>query len=432
LSQALASLKCTLYGARALQFLFLNEGLTPQQIMEWADKTMVAGKTGNLLLPLIGLRDRDRFNNPSRLSPYRVCAVCGAPLASSSLLTPKSKKSLKTTNLDFVPWSMIDGFLIGKACRSKVNQLLSAPMIFIGSGGSLSASAFGEQLVLRMLGRVAKALPPFDFEGINKLNEDSVVWLLSYGGKNPDIMGAAMKVAELHISKCIVLTGARESKLANFAKDHSWATIFLKAEERGFVSTIGMLAMISALTGLLAPENKLDEISAFFEEDSLVKICKNADNVSKGIATNFSNVDSSHIIALGSGWGWPGMIDFESKIVEGGVCTIEVSEIKNFTHGRYINALYHRQNRQFIVFQSPSENEIAMFFLKKLKRYFPQRFDILRTDYPDVQGALDLVIQSMNLAFKLGDKSGRDLLRPRYPPEARGLYGWQPSTRKQI
>jgi hypothetical protein len=245
-------------------------------------------------------------------------------------------------------------------------------------------------------------------------------------------MGAAMKVAELHISKCIVLTGARESKLANFAKDHSWATIFLKAEERGFVSTIGMLAMISALTGLLAPENKLDEISAFFEEDSLVKICKNADNVSKGIATNFSNVDSSHIIALGSGWGWPGMIDFESKIVEGGVCTIEVSEIKNFTHVRYINALYHRQNRQFIVFQSPSENEIAMFFLKKLKRYFPQRFDILRTDYPDVQGALDLVIQSMNLAFKLGDKSGRDLLRPRYPPEARGLYGWQPSTRKQI
>ena len=432
LSQALASLKCTLYGARALQFLFLNQGLTSQQIMEWADKTVAAGKTGNLLLPLIGLRDRDRFNNPSRLSPYRVCAVCGAPLTSKPAEVPKPKSDLKTTNLDFIPWSMIDGFLIGKASRAKVSQILSSPMIFVGSGGSLSASIFGEQLVLRMLGRVAKAVAPFDFEGINNLNENSVVWLLSYGGKNPDIMGAAIKVAELHIKNCIVLTGARDSKLANFAKDHSWTTIFLKAEERGFVSTIGMLAMVSALTGLLASEKDLENISDFFVEDGLVKLSKNADRISKGLVANFNNIDSSHIIALGSGWGWPGMIDFESKIVEGGVCTIEVSEIKNFTHGRYINALYHRQNRQFIVFQSPSENEIAGYFFKRLKRYFPQRFDILRTDFPGVQGALDLVIQSMYLAFRLGDKSGRNLLRPRYPPEARGLYGWQPSTRKQI
>jgi sugar/nucleoside kinase (ribokinase family) len=428
LCQALASLNCTLYGARAIQFLFLNQGLTPQQIMDWANKIEAAGKSGNSLLPLIGLRDRDRFNNPSRLAPYRVCVVCGAPLTRKSSVT-KNRNYVEKARLDFVPWSIIDGFLVGKACRPKISQILSSPMIFVGSGGSLSASVFGEQLALRMLGRIAKAIPPFEFEGIDKLTGNSVVWLLSYGGKNPDIMGAAMKTAKLQIKNCIVLTGSRDSELAKFASDHSWATIFLKAEERGFVSTIGMLAMVSALIGLLTPDKKISEIAEFFNEENLVKICKNAERISKGIASNFQ-VDSSHIIALGSGWGWPGMTDFESKIVEGGICTVELSEIKNFTHGRYINALYHRQNRHFILFQSPSENEITTFFSKKLKRYFPQRFDVLRTDLPDAEGALDLVIQSMYLAFRLGEKAGRYLLKPRYPPEARGLYGWEPSERK--
>jgi sugar/nucleoside kinase (ribokinase family) len=431
LGQALASLKCTLYGARALQFLFLNQGLNSRQIFEWAEKIVEAGKSGNSLLPLIGLRDRDMFSNPSRLAPYRICSVCGSPLAKRSSFDTKSRNFVEKVRLDFVPWSIVDGFLLGKASRTKISQVLSSPMIFVGSGGSFSASVFGEQLVLRMLGRIAKAVPPFDFEGIEKLNQNSVVWFLSYGGKNPDIMGAALRAAKMQVKNCVVLTGARESKLADFAKDHSWTTVFLKAEERGFVSTIGMLAMVSALAGLLTPDEKINQISEFFNQENLLRITKNADRVSKGIAANFEKVEATHIISLGSGWGWPGMIDFESKIVEGGVCTVELSEIKNFTHGRYINALYHRQNRHFILFESPSENEIVAFFAKRLKRYFPQRFDILRTDLVDVAGALDLIIQSMYLAFRLGEKSGRNLLKPKYPPEARGLYGWEPSARKK-
>jgi sugar/nucleoside kinase (ribokinase family) len=432
LGQALASLSCTLYGARSLQFLFLNQGLSPQQIMEWADKILKTGKSGNSLFPLIGLRDRDRFNNPSRLAPFRVCSVCGSPLSGRPLSRAKTKTYAGRVSLEFVPLTLVNGFFVGKASRCVISNIVSAPMIFVGSGGSLSASVFGEQLVLRMLGKTAKALPPFDFEGIENLQKDTVVWLLSYGGANPDIMGAAIKAAKMELRNCIVLTGARDSKLTRFAKDHSWTRIFLQAEERGFVSTIGMLAMISALTGLLVPDNKIDEVTGFFSGENLYRLARNADRISMGVAANFSNkIDSTHIIALGSGWGWPAMIDFESKIVEGGICTIEISEMKNFTHGRYINALYHRQNRHFVLFDSPLESELVAFFAKKLKRYFPQRLDVLRTDLPDVRGSLDLIVQSMFLAFRLGGKSGLNLLKPRYPPEARGLYDWAPSSRRE-
>jgi len=431
LAQALASLNCSLYGARSLQFVFLNQSISPRRIMDSAKRILGANKSGNSLFPLIGLRDRDKFHNPSRLASFDLCSVCGAPLSNRS--ASRMKKEIHVEHVDFkgVPWCMVDSFIVGKNHRSKLNNLTRVPTIFVGSGGSLSASIFGEQLVLRMVGSTAKALPPFEFEGLENVQKDTVVWFLSYGGSNPDIMGAAMKAAKLGIRNCIVLTGARTSELTKFAKDHSWHVIFLRSEERSFVSTIGMLAMISALVGIFGPDEKIDKIADFFSESNLRRLIKNADRTSMEIATYFPNkADSTHIIALGSGWGRPALVDFESKIVEGGICTIEISEIKNFTHGRYINALAHRQNRHFILFSSPLEAELVAFFDKKLRRYFPQRLNILRTDLPDVKGALDLVIQAMILAFRLGEKAARNLSKPKYPSEARGLYGWEPSSRR--
>lgn len=431
-AQALASLSCSLYGARSLQFVFLDQCISPKKIMGWANHILKTGKSGNSLFPLIGLRGQDRFSNPSRLAPFRICSVCGMPLSKKSTSRKKTETRVKPVNFEFIPYCMKNGFFIGKSYRSILTNLTRAPTIFVGSGGSLSASIFGEQLILRTLGRTAKALPPFEFEGLKNLQEDTIVWLLSYGGSNPDIMGAAERTAKLRIKNCIVLTGARTSKLAKFARDHSWHVVFLRAEERGFVSTIGMLAMISALVGILIPDEKIDEMTHFFDEVNLLSLAKNADRTSMEIAAEFSDrIDSTHIIALGSGWGWPALVDFESKIVEGGICTVETSEIKNFTHGRYINALYHRSNRHFILFSSQLEAEFVAFLNRKLKRYFPQRLDILRTGLPDIKGALDLVIQAMLLAFRLGEKASRNLLEPKYPSEARGLYGWEPSSRRK-
>lgn len=430
-AQAIASLSCSLYGARSLQFVFLDQGVLPKKITNWANHILKAGKSGNSFLPLIGLRGRDRFSNPSRLAPFRICSVCGMPFSKKSTFRKKTETRVKPVSFEFVPYCMMNGFFVGKSYRSRLTRLTRSPTLLIGSGGSLSASIFGEQLILRTLGRTAKAIPPFEFEGLKNLQKDTVVWLLSYGGSNPDIMGAAKRTANLEVKNCIVLTGARNSKLARFARDNSWHLVYLKAEERGFVSTIGMLAMISALVGILIPDERVDEMAHFFDEVNLLNLAKNADRTSKEIATNFSDrIDSTHIIALGSGWGWPALIDFESKIVEGGICTIEISEIKNFTHGRYINALYHRSNRHFILFSSPLETELVAFFDKKLRRHFPQRLDVLRTELPDMKGALDLVIQAILLAFRLGEKASRNLLEPEYPSEARGLYGWEPSYRR--
>jgi hypothetical protein len=189
-----------------------------------------------------------------------------------------------------------------------------------------------------------------------------------------------------------------------------------------------MLAMVSALGGVLGSEKEGKELAEFLDQDSLYNMFSSADRLAKERASKFpEQIDSLHLVTLGSGWGWPAVVDFESKIVEGGVCTVEVSELKNYAHGRYINAFYHRRNRHFILFRTPEDAELVAFFRERLKRYFD--ITILATMQTGISGALELLVNELFLASYLGKKVGRDLSRPKYPREARGLYGWRPSER---
>ena len=74
--------------------------------------------------------------------------------------------------------------------------------------------------------------------------------------------------------------------------------------------------------------------------------------LAKEIAPNEKIIETLHLVGLARGWGWPALIDLESKIVEGGICTIELSELKNYTHGRYINTFgaYDRKTRVALMF----------------------------------------------------------------------------------
>ena len=135
---------------------------------------------------------------------------------------------------------------------------------------------------------------------------------------------------------------------------------------------------------------------------------------------------SHHLVVLASGWGWPAALDFESKIVEGGICTVEISEMKNFTHGRYVNSFHHREHRHFILFVTPEEAELASFMQKRFRRYFESVLPIETSEH-GLTGSVELVVQALYLAGHMAHRAGVDLANPRYPSEARGLYGWAPA-----
>ncbi len=427
LCQALAALGCTMYGARSLQRVFLSQKLSSQRIRETAEAIVQAREAGNSISPRIGLPPR--LSQPYRFAPGASCTVCGFSQRRRLSSRAAHRNTLYVEELSKGPNAMNHAFTVGEARVEELRGLKNLPAMFVGSGGSFVAATFGEQLALRAIGLPAKAMTPFEFERIPSIGKSTGVWLLSYGGENPDILAAARHVADLKIDDCAVVTGTQGSKLAGFARDHDWPIVSLLPQARGFVATVGMLAMISALGGILSPEQEKKDLEEFFDQNNLYSTFGSADRLANEKASKFPDqMEPLHLVTLGSGWGWPAVVDFESKIVEGGICTVEISELKNYTHGRYINAFYHRRNRHFVLFRTPEDAELVGFIRDRLKRYFD--VTVLATMHRDTAGALELLVSELFLASYLGKKVGRDLSRPKYPREAKGLYGWRPSARQ--
>jgi len=430
--QALAALNCTLYGARALQRVFLRQDIKNNEILSLADEILDEGWARNRFAPKMGLPNQ--FKYPFRFSSENSCSICGAPKGVKRNKRKETKKSVYIANLGQSLITMEQAFDMSLLKRDELQNFRGTPILFIGSGGSLSAATFGEYLVLKSYGIPSKAVSPYQFENFEVLELSTPVCLLSYGGNNPDILGASLRLAKDHSKNCVVMCGDKNSKLFKIAEKKGWQTIKLPGQEkRAFVSTVGMLAMISSLTALLVPEDSIRLVRRFFEFENLRGVIQRAEKISieqsNLIAKNIPK-NKLHLVCVASGWGMPALTDFESKIVEGGVCTIEVSEMKNFTHGRYINTFYYRDNRAMIIFESPEERELSLFLQKKFKRYIHPTL-VVKTEYTGVLGAIELMIKSLYLAWYIGEKRGIDIASPRkYPPEARGLYGWEPSYRK--
>jgi len=189
--------------------------------------------------------------------------------------------------------------------------------------------------------------------------------------------------------------------------------------------------MVTAIAAILPEREEHAALDTFLDYPLLLDSFVNTDRIVREKAEQFpTELESIHIIGLSSGWGWPALVDFESKLVEGGLCTIEITELKNFTHGRYIGALERRKKNRLLILKTPENSELAEFIERKLHRHLG--VFTMSTELAGPAGAIDLIVKVLFLSAHLARKAGKDISNPEYPPEARGLYGWVPSRRNAL
>jgi fructoselysine-6-P-deglycase FrlB-like protein len=63
----------------------------------------------------------------------------------------------------------------------------------------------------------------------------------------------------------------------------------------------------------------------------------------------------SHTVVLATGWAYPCAMDFEAKCVEGGIGRVELTEAKNFTHGRFVNSFNRQQDTSLVLFSTADQ-----------------------------------------------------------------------------
>lgn len=421
MARGLAGLACTDYGSRGYFLRKLDEPdfessilsdisalVKGEYVASPADADLLFSEKRNLIL-----------NN-------RSCGVCGQPLLRSSTTLYEAK-------IDSTPWSMTSSYQAGISSKKTMSSNAANRVYLVGSGASFCVALLGAILLNQFTDAFAIPTTPYDYVALSK--PESSIILISFGGNNPDIISALKRARDAASREIHVITGSSRSQLAREAQSIQNAFLHLtssKLSDSGFVSTQGMLSCASLLVGFLAKSFGFDseQLLNFFNHQNMITMFSQAKaDVANSMVEPWQAFDEMssppHLVVLGSGWAWPAVADFESKITEGAVCTIEISELKNYTHGRYLNAYRNKESRVFVLFELPSDNRLIRFLKEKLSNDFP--VITLTSKLSPPIGTLDLMIRGLYLSSEISKRINLDIAKAKhFPKESRGLFSWGP------
>ncbi|HEC37758.1 hypothetical protein LCGC14_0459940 [marine sediment metagenome] len=301
-------------------------------------------------------------------------------------------------------------------------------LIIIGSGASYSVAKAMQQLFNPPNQKFSVyAYTPFEY--ILKIQENYPICLISYSGTNSDVKSCFKRAIDIKSKQIFLLTGNLNSLLASKiknSKNNFILPVITPKEERGFVGVYSMFSSLCILAKFLYKEEWDEKYTEFLLQKNLKNLIERhmkhiLDDIYQKL--NMLHIkDKFHIVALGTNWAEPALIDLESKIVECNLGTIEVSELKNYTHGRYINLFKNPDNRIVVIFKTPETKDLAEFIDKKLSKVSP--VVSLETNSNDFIGMVDLHIQMLVFVNALGKIYNQDPSKPGFPNEAKGLYNW--------
>lgn len=303
------------------------------------------------------------------------------------------------------------------------------PRIFLGSGGSLSAAMLAMQLSVEG-GVVAAAMTPYQYVCSPWRNLPAKVFLFSAGGGNVDAVNAYKTALQnpsqvfgtiLMTSPCLL-----ESMIQKEGKGNAF--VFPLKNKDGFLATNSVLGFYSLLFRIYRNEQaSIDDWGfAVAMEQTLKDFIEDtyhldSDSWDDHNAALYEARETDRFYVLYSPDTMPIAVDLESRFSEGSVGCLQISDYRNFAHGRF-NWFHKRKGQTAIIaLTSPDSEKIANAILNELPDYIPCMK--LTATRDDSAGTIELLIKSMYLAKYLGKRWGLDIGAPEVADFGRRIYG---------
>ena len=268
------------------------------------------------------------------------------------------------------------------------------PMLFIGCGGMMDHFA---SHLYEMNRGVARCITPLELASMSDATiKGCKCLLLSSEGENIDIEYAIRKLIKINSANTACYVNHLGDGSSFRKLDPSKVFLFEAKFEDSFVSV----------------ENK------FFREAIMYRAF--SDNRASNLEINLSGCYQyrlnestakltplrkiKHFVVLFSDYGEPAAHDFESVLAETGVASAQVTDYRNYCHGRFVfvgNHTRHSTKKHtltdsdvaVVLFVTPRNKELVMRIRKKaLAKETP--IVIIETQYNDARAALDLLIKS--------------------------------------
>ncbi len=320
------------------------------------------------------------------------------------------------------------------ALSEGIRHMRAAPLLAIGSGGSYSAAAFAAYLHQLTSGLMAKPVTPYeavhsplDLRGVNVL-------MLTAGGDNPDILGSFSRLVEREPRSITVICTRSGSALAELVGGAAKARFFefdIPTGKDGFLATNSLIATAVMLARgfdtLGRSDNPLPE--AFCD---LLPGATSLEAFLEDLARRSGPLwGRPSFVLLHTPATQPAALDLESRFSEAAIAGTQVTDYRNFAHGRHYWLARHPRATGLIAWVTAETSALA----DRTLRLPPGDLPVLRIDLPEegVLAALAGLVHSLYLTRLAGEALGLDPGRPVVPLFGRRLYhlnGFRPTAKR--
>src|SRR5580700_951873 len=308
------------------------------------------------------------------------------------------------------------------AIASAFEPLSEKPLLIIGSGGSLSAAHLAATLHERRFGHVARPLTPLEFREVTPhLFAPHCALILSARGRNPDVLSALKTCIDFETSRVAVLCGAVKTPLSRAARGHEFvrvAEFVAPFGKDGFLAVNSVLAFAVILCRVFAPPweetlpQTLSELLGAAELDGFLRTTTegNLEHVLK----------RETLIVLYSLDTKYAAVDLESKFTESALGRIQLSDFRNFGHGRHHWLAKRNRESAILALCSPADVALAKRTLTFLPKNIPRAVATFSQPFP--ARSIAALVYAMAVAGNAGVVRGIDPGRPGVPEFGRRIY----------
>ena len=263
------------------------------------------------------------------------------------------------------------------ACTTPAETLSDAfwnsvnyPLQAVGSGGSLTTAHHVAALHGRASKHLSAVLTPLDVLQDPKYGH-IWTWLVSAGGRNPDILAAADVVRRNEKAQFTVLCATEDSDLTRIAQTTQTALHTPPCGRDGFLATNSLLGFSTLLTRVYETAYGVTErwkegraqLARILEPDSptLADWQRRTEPIWQRPTTVVLHGPATKV----------GAIDIESKFTEAGLSNIQIADFRNFAHGRHNWLARHPEDTSVLAITTPAEERLGIETLSLLPASIP-------------------------------------------------------------
>ena len=227
------------------------------------------------------------------------------------------------------------------------------PLITIGSGGSFTTATFAATYH-QFIYLFSKSITPLEYSLNGQINEDHTVFIASAGGRNHDIKQVFVEAAKREPRELLALCMSTNTPLKNLSEKFEFSDVVeyeLPSRKDGFLAANSLVAsMVLLAKSYIENFDMKEKLPGNYDE-----LVHRNDIFEELISTNSSLLNKykncNTLLLIYDPLTKVTPVDAESKFSESGIMNIQLTDLRNFAHGRH-NWLDKNKNSGIIVMSS--------------------------------------------------------------------------------